>query len=104
MSKWWLLTTGHRVRALRRKHLERTFDAYLNWREACHGVEAAYRCWVGASSADAISAFRWYTVTLDREERAAAVYAGLIQSVGQPVSKPAGPAPPRGTCPQKAPR
>ena len=63
-------------------------DAYVNWREACLRVSAAYGSWASERGPGATSAFGWYMATLDEEERAADLYAGLVRRVGMlPSSK-----------------
>jgi hypothetical protein len=57
-------------------------DSYLDWRDECAAVSDAYRRWADASEVDATLAWRAYEAALDREEYASALYAGLIQRVG----------------------
>jgi hypothetical protein len=57
-------------------------DAYVSWREACLQVKDAYSCWATERGQGATSAFGRYMAALDREERAAEVYAGLVGRVG----------------------
>jgi hypothetical protein len=68
--------------------VDRLIDAYVSWREACLRVSDAYGSWTSETGLGAASAFRRYMAALDREERAAEVYAGLVRRVGQlPSSK-----------------
>ena len=60
-----------------RQRLQRRTYAYIDWREECAAVEAAYRRWVGAAESDAQLAYAAYVAGLDREERAAVVYREL---------------------------
>jgi hypothetical protein len=78
------------VNRLSQKRLvDKMIDAYVDWREACRSVNAAYRCWGSASGPSATLAFGWYYMALDREERAAEVYARLVRRVGQGAPTPA---------------
>jgi hypothetical protein len=58
-------------------------EAYVSWREACLRVSDAYASWAGETGLGATSAFGRYMATLDREERAAEAYAGLVRRAGQ---------------------
>jgi hypothetical protein len=58
-------------------------EAYVSWREACLQVSDAYRSWGRETGLGATSAFGRYMAALDGEERAAEVYAGLVQRVGR---------------------
>ena len=56
---------------LRRKRLvDRLVDAYVSWREACLRVSDAYGSWGHGTGQGATSAFGWYMVALDQEQRA----------------------------------
>ena len=57
---------------------DHAFDAYLHWLEECARVREAYAQWERAPVADAPVAFSSYRAALDREERAADVYGGLL--------------------------
>ena len=56
-------------------------DAYVDWREEGAAVWHAYERWTCAPRAEALFAFAAYEAALDREERAADVYAGLVMQV-----------------------
>jgi hypothetical protein len=56
-------------------------DAYLDWREECDAVWEASDRWAQASATDAPTAVSAYLTALDREERAANVYAGAITRI-----------------------
>jgi len=58
-------------------------DAYVSWREACMRVGDAYRSWASETDLGGTSTFGRYTAALDREERAAEVYAALVRRAGQ---------------------
>jgi hypothetical protein len=53
-------------------------DLYVDWREECAGVQAAYEWWRDAMKGERASAFAAYGAALDREERASEVYAELV--------------------------
>jgi hypothetical protein len=63
--------------------VDRLIEAYVNWREACLQVSDAYHSWASETGLAATSAFGRYMAALDREERAAEVYAGLVRRAGQ---------------------
>jgi hypothetical protein len=66
----------------RRRLVDETLDAYVDWREECYAVSDAYDAWAAAEATDAELAFEVYSAVLDREESASKVYAGLIRRVG----------------------
>lgn len=57
-------------------------DAYVAWREECTSLRNAYEWWTVASTPDARSAFAAYRAAVDREERAADVYADRMTRLG----------------------
>jgi hypothetical protein len=65
--------------ATSKRLMDDMFDAYVDWREACRAVDDAYRSWFGATGARTGVTFTRYSVALDREERAAEAYAGLVE-------------------------
>ena len=67
----------------RREAFEAAFDAYLDWRERCDAVQAAYAQWTDSARADAARAFGLYQRALDREQNAADIYAAVITQVGE---------------------
>ena len=69
-------------RARRRARVDAAFAAYTQWRSERDAVRAAYRRWSGAGPFDEALAFAAYQAALDREERAATTYAGLMSRVG----------------------
>jgi hypothetical protein len=71
-------------------------DAYVSWREACMRVGDAYRSWASETDLGGTCAFGRYTEALDREERAAEVYAALVRRAGQLTSSRHDPAEPSG--------
>ena len=60
-------------------------SAYVDWREACVEVDAAYRAWGRGTGPKADVAFALYTTALEQEERAASLYATLVRDVRQTV-------------------
>jgi hypothetical protein len=62
----------------RRRMVDEAMDAYVDWREECHRVWEAYDRWLHAARADTAFASLAYVAALDREQRAAEVYADLI--------------------------
>jgi hypothetical protein len=64
------------------KQADKTLEAYVDWRESCLLVSDGYRTWSSATGVDVTAAFVRYMKALDREERAAEVYARLIPRVG----------------------
>jgi hypothetical protein len=62
----------------KKRLVDRLIDAYVSWREACLQVSDAYVSWASETGPRATSAFGRYMAALDREERAAEVYAGLV--------------------------
>ena len=70
-------------RLSQKRLVDGVIDAYVTWREACLRVSDAYTVWASGASRDATSAFGVYMATLDQEEQAAEVYAGLIRQGGE---------------------
>ena len=68
--------------------VDEAMDGYVEWREECARVWDAYHRWLSAVRADAALASRAYLAALDREERAAEVYAGLISRLDRLVAAP----------------
>jgi hypothetical protein len=72
-----------------------TIDAYVDWREQCARVRAAYRRWSTAPRIHLTEAFDEYLAALNDEEDAADQYAQLIGRLGRrasfrPHNEPAG--------------
>jgi hypothetical protein len=85
----------------RRRRVDDAVDAYVEWREECVRVWEAYHRWMNAGRTDAALAFLAYVAALDREERAAEVYAGHIARLDHLVGTSPAPAP---ECDTPAPR
>jgi hypothetical protein len=79
-----LRSTSQRLR--RRHNVNKALDAYVAWRDACLAVQVAHRSWRGRRGAGATLAFYAYEDALEREERAANVYAKLIRALGEVTS------------------
>jgi hypothetical protein len=62
----------------RRAEIDAVVTAYAAWRRECAAVRAAYGRWTRAARRDACFAFAAYRVALEREERAADIYARLL--------------------------
>jgi hypothetical protein len=73
--------------------VDEAVDAYVDWREECATVRDAYERWGRAAAADSGSAFAAYWAAVDREERAADIYAQLMGRVAAacPLRPPAAP-------------
>jgi hypothetical protein len=71
-------------------------EGYVSWREACLRVDDAYGAWASESGAGATVAFEQYVAALDREERAADVYAALVRRAEEALSSEHEPAEPLG--------
>jgi hypothetical protein len=63
-----------------RRHLvDEAMDRYVEWREECLTVDAAYGKWSEAPSDDHVLSFAAYRAALDREESAAKVYGTVLE-------------------------
>jgi hypothetical protein len=80
----------------RKRLVDGLMEAYVSWREACLQVREAYGSWASETGLGATSAFGRYMAALDREERAAEVYAGLVRRAGRLASSRHDPAEPLG--------
>ena len=58
--------------------VDEAVDAYVDWRDERACVWDAYARWTNAPVPDSLLAFSAYRAALDREERAAHVYAELM--------------------------
>jgi len=65
-----------------RAAVDATVAAYSDWRRECASVRNAYRSWASARAVDKSLAFVAYNAALDREERAAKLYARLLRRTG----------------------
>jgi hypothetical protein len=62
------------MKVVRDRLADKAFQLYLDWRDECSAVEAAYRRWRTAARTETRFAFAAYTAALDREECAAVHY------------------------------
>ena len=60
--------------AARERLIDEAFRHYLDWRDECAAVAAAYRNWASTAAAESALLFAAYVAALDREERAAVQY------------------------------
>jgi hypothetical protein len=65
-----------------RKQVDKMLEAYVDWLEACLLVSDGHRNWSSATGPNITATFVRYMRALDREERAAEVYARLVRRVG----------------------
>jgi hypothetical protein len=70
-------------RRRRRSDVYKALDAYVEWRDACVAVQVAYGVWRIRRGSERLLAFYAYEDALDREERAANVYARLVRAFGE---------------------
>ena len=74
-------TAGRRLAGfLHERLVDEAFERYLEWRDECATLDAAYRNWSNAPACDGTFAFAAYSAALEREERAAAQYRALIDA------------------------
>jgi hypothetical protein len=66
-------------RLIHRRLADKMMDAYVTWHEACLRVTDAYRSWTSTTGPSATFAFVRYRVALEQEERAAEVYARMVE-------------------------
>jgi hypothetical protein len=66
----------------RRSLVNEAMNALDGWRDQCRAVWIAYSYWAGADEGDATLWYTAYSAALDREERAAERYAGLLEHLG----------------------
>jgi hypothetical protein len=64
--------------AVRERLIDEAFRHYLDWRDECAAVAAAYRRWSNSPAAESALLFAAYVAALDREERAAGQYEVIL--------------------------
>jgi hypothetical protein len=64
-----------------RRLVDEALERYIDWREACRAVTAAYGHWSGGAREERPLLFAAYTAALDREELAASRYSGVISQI-----------------------
>ena len=78
-----VLIAGALALRRRRRVAEDAIAAYLAWWQECNGVRAAYRAWLSAPRDSAAFAFRDYSAALEREARAAEMYAAQARRIAR---------------------
>ena len=73
-------------RLSRKRFIDRVFDAYFSWREACLHVSHAYTRWTSETGIGGTLAYAAYLAALDREQTAAETYGRLVRQAGRLVS------------------
>jgi hypothetical protein len=66
---------------VRRCMLDEALERYIDWREACAAVRAAYAQWSHASAQEGGLWFAAYNAALDREASAATLYSGILNRI-----------------------
>jgi hypothetical protein len=66
---------------LYRRMVDEAIERYVDWREACAGVSAAYVRFSKASAPDRSLSFAAYNAALDREASAAMWYRGVLARI-----------------------
>jgi hypothetical protein len=61
--------------------VDRLIDVYVSWREECTAVTRAYQDWTAAQAGDGKLAHAAYVAALDREQKAATIYGGLVAQI-----------------------
>jgi hypothetical protein len=67
-----------------REVIDGLMEMYLDWREECVRLGAAYQRWLSVPVEERDLAFAAYRAALDREEQASAVYAKHLDEIAQP--------------------
>ena len=70
----------------KKRFVDRVFNAYFSWREACLHVSHAYTSWTSETGIGATLAYGAYVAALDREQSAAEAYGRLVRQAGRLVS------------------
>jgi hypothetical protein len=63
--------------------IDEMLERYISWREECCAVRIAYQRWADSGRSERGLAYAGYLAALDREERAAQTYAGLVQRISR---------------------
>jgi len=61
--------------------IDEMIERYVDWREGCTAVRAAYESWSSASPAERVTAFAIYNAALDQEECSARAYAASLHQL-----------------------
>jgi hypothetical protein len=65
--------------AVGRRAVDEVLECYLSWSEECHAVRLAYQRWVDSAQAEGRLGYAAYVAALDREDRAARIYADHME-------------------------
>jgi hypothetical protein len=63
--------------------VDEAMDCYVDWREECAAVEAAYGRWSSTSPEAAELPYAAYSAALDREQSAAGVYRRALERLAR---------------------
>jgi hypothetical protein len=63
--------------------IDEMLNRYISWREECYAVQAAYQRWTDSDRRERRLAYAGYLAALDREERAARIYAVHVERVSR---------------------
>ena len=77
------MSAGATASPLRQQLVDDAVLAYVDWREECATVWAAYNLWTSAPREDVRRAQASYWAALDREEAAAHLYANLMKRASE---------------------
>jgi hypothetical protein len=64
--------------------IDRLMEMYVDWRQECAWLRAAYERWLSVPIEQRDLAFAAYRAALDREEQASAVYAKHLNAITHP--------------------
>jgi hypothetical protein len=71
---------GALVEVVHGRLADEAFNRYLEWRDECATVDAAYRNWSDAPKSDGAFAYAAFVAALEREEHAAGQYRAMIDA------------------------
>ena len=66
--------------AFGRGMIDELLERYISWREECQAVRLAYQSWAQSGRWERRLTYAGYLAALDREEQAARIYAGHVDS------------------------
>jgi hypothetical protein len=72
-----------KMSAIRSELIDDLMETYVEWREECLTVRAAYKRWSIGSDEEREPAFAAYRAALDREEQASVVYEHRVERVAR---------------------
>jgi hypothetical protein len=73
---------------IRPEVIDDLMEIYVDWREECLWLSAAYERWLSVPVAERELAFAAYGAALDREEQASAVYADHVDRIARGLAAP----------------